>query len=202
MCQQHLHLYINLDRYPDRAKKFEATNSVPFQMCGMQRLSAVDGPRELPPSKPGELKRGERGCIGSHKKAWKRLTDSSQAYGVVLEDDADLASEYIPLLDTVLAEASQVCEKPLVFFGRTTWTDVEKEPQVSPHLHRVTEPSFGMHAYAISRAAAAHLGAQHIDKALDVYLWKYLQDSPEVCLLRTSHQLSGVNHNPSSTQEN
>ena len=200
-CADYPHLYINLDRHEDRVKTFETENQAAITTCNIQRLSAIDGVREYEEPKPGELKRGEQGCIASHKKAWQHIVDSGAAFGVVMEDDAKLAEDYVGASDAIMAEAAEVCQQPLVYLDRTTWTDTSAEPKVSDHLHRVQEPSYGSHAYVISREAAEHLGTRDVTEALDVFI-SNLVDSEEVCLLRTSSSLASVKtDSTSSTQE-
>lgn len=199
-CGEYPHLYINLDRHEDRIKTFEDNNQAALTICNIQRIQGIDGPKEYEESKDSKLKRGEKGCIASHKKAWQHIVDSGKSFGIVMEDDGQLLDGYLGASDAIMAEAAEVCQPSLVYLDRTTWTDTSKEPKVSSHLHRVQEPSHGLHAYVISREAAEHLGAQDIDEALDVYMNSFI-GSDEVCLLRTSSSLARTTGSFSSTQE-
>lgn len=200
MCRHsYPHLYINLDRHTERRRDFERRHRDAMQVCVFERVPAVDGRLHFAPSEDA-LKRGEKGCIASHRQAWTHIHDAGKAFGVVLEDDAKLDDRYTAMSDTLMDEAAQVCARPLVFLDRTTWTDTSREPAVSDHLHRVTEPSHGTHAYALARETAEFLAAQEIDQPLDIYLHRFI-GSDEVCLLRTSTSWAHVENPFSSTQE-
>ena len=206
-CSDYPHLYINLDRRPERAKAFEFDNREAVQSCNIKRLSAVEGKKHFTrsPDKENRLKRGELGCIASHKNAWKHISDTQKAFGVVFEDDSLIDQAYAKDLPVLLEEAMTVCDRPVVYLDRTTWDDISGEPRVTPHLRRVTKHSYGMHAYALSRGAAEYLAQKQIDKALDVFMWDHIHppedDKNSVCLLRAERSLARVPQDTGSTTQ-
>ena len=91
---------INLRKRPDRLKAI-ATR---LDALGIEwtRLEAVDGANcdknELNISKQhgkiGEISNGARACSASHHKFWNELISSNSKYGIVLEDDVELSSDF------------------------------------------------------------------------------------------------------------
>ena len=93
--------YINLDRSTMRRQWMES------QMAQLgvrfERISAVDGFSLNPSSIKNTIIQGHRaecrlsatelGCFLSHREAWKRISSSSEEFGVVLEDDILLSSK-------------------------------------------------------------------------------------------------------------
>ena len=94
---------INLDRRPDRLQ----TISDNLQRIGVawQRVSAIDA-RSLPPT-PLKSKNlyhvmtlGHFACSQSHIKALKTFLSTSHPAAVILEDDAEIASDFPTLLES------------------------------------------------------------------------------------------------------
>lgn len=102
--------YINLANRPDRRDFME------HQLAGLglsatriEALTAADISDEdvdayCNPDRPQFLRRRELACSYGHERAWKALIDSGHEAGVILEDDAELASA----LPAFLAEAAAI----------------------------------------------------------------------------------------------
>jgi glycosyl transferase, family 25 len=72
---------INLDRHPERlAHMRKQLDNVAFE-----RVSAVDGSRDLPTTKG--LTRFELACLESHRIAWRQLLNSPEDCACIVEDD-------------------------------------------------------------------------------------------------------------------
>ena len=85
---------INLDRRPDRL----ATISGDLGRLGLsfERVAAVDA-RQLPPEARADrnplLQAGSKACMLSHGEALRRFLATDRAAAMILEDDAELASD-------------------------------------------------------------------------------------------------------------
>lgn len=95
---------INLKSRPDRLKIIG--NQLDLMEIKWSRLNAVDG-KTCPKSileiskKDGEigaLSDGVRGCTASHYKFWNEFILSNSEFGIVLEDDVKLSSDFKELL--------------------------------------------------------------------------------------------------------
>ena len=103
---------INLDKSQSRLKN--SAEKLQQQNISFQRLSAIDG-RELSESDLYQhyckkvnstsyhtaLSRGEIGCYLSHRKAWRKIADGDQPYGIVLEDDFYLSGDLNQSIATI-----------------------------------------------------------------------------------------------------
>jgi len=104
--------FINLDRDADRRAAIETQ----LRQVGIEatRYAAVDGtalPPELAPyfahgdGRPPLMKAGEIGCYASHLGVWREIVASNFSAALVLEDDAVLPQDLVPLIDDILARA-------------------------------------------------------------------------------------------------
>lgn len=91
-------LLINLDRRPDRLSAM--AEQAKFLGLNFERIPAVDASasdrkeinswfRDDGPL--GEIPMGDKCCLLSHRKAWKRFLDSGHGHAVFLEDDVRLS---------------------------------------------------------------------------------------------------------------
>jgi|EP00927_Polykrikos_kofoidii_P059663 GR25 family glycosyltransferase involved in LPS biosynthesis len=121
---------VNLARRPDRWVKVQKTISKNAPWLSLDRLDAVDGARN-PPSVKDVTKKwstrhlaelfhwykavtipmspGERGCCGSHVKAW-RIAAKSKVPLLVIEDDAVALPSFTPTLCQAVKEAPKDTE--------------------------------------------------------------------------------------------
>lgn len=91
--------FINLDRCLDRRRRMdEQLADAGIEAC---RMAASDGREADVRYRPrwrrwigGQLGAGEIGCAESHRRALQRLVDSGARFGVILEDDAELAPDF------------------------------------------------------------------------------------------------------------
>jgi GR25 family glycosyltransferase involved in LPS biosynthesis len=116
---------INLAKRPDRWVRFQKSFAKQAPWFQPQRMDAVDGRAAPPPktevtqswstkrlaglfhwyiTKTIRMSPGERGCCGSHVKAWRLCAKGKQPF-VVLEDDAVALPSFTKVLSTALAEA-------------------------------------------------------------------------------------------------
>lgn len=89
---------INLDRRPDRLKAM--TGRAQTLGLSLERVAAVDAatvePAELDrwfeqDGPLGEIPRGDKACLLSHRLAWQKFLASGQTHAVFLEDDVVLS---------------------------------------------------------------------------------------------------------------
>jgi len=118
-------LVINLQRRPDRWQKSQKSFARSAPWLSLERLDAVDGKAKPPPTSEVTKKwstarlatlfhwyravtvpmsPGERGCCGSHVKAW-RIAAKKQKPVLVLEDDAVALPAFTHSLATAVKEA-------------------------------------------------------------------------------------------------
>lgn len=112
--------YINLDRVPQRRAFMEA--QLAAAGIAATRISAVDraAPGFTPRGGLGRVREdvfiemnhdgrpyvaGEEACLQSHVLALTRFLDSGAPFGLILEDDAELAPGFRGLLDEIVAQA-------------------------------------------------------------------------------------------------
>jgi glycosyl transferase family 25 len=156
---------INLDRAPDRLafifRRLQALG-VPYS-----RLSAVDG-SVMPEkdraafitSRPRDGRTwgaGQIGCFMSHVKAWEKIADGSEPYGVIIEDDVHVSDEAPAFLKSpswIPADADIV---RLESTGQ--WLKLGKtSSQIDDRsVRRVRSTAWGAGAYVLSKSAALKL---------------------------------------------
>ena len=170
---------INLDRRPDRL----ATMTAGAAALGLAltRIAAVDARAADPaaldrcfaPAGPlGEIPRGDKACLLSHRRAWEAFLATEDAHAVVLEDDVRLSPAAPALLASdawVPADAGLV---KLEHYGpqgqRVLLTDFRHLSLPPPRqaatavgedfrLARMLSRHTGAAAYLLSRAAATLL---------------------------------------------
>lgn len=99
---------------------------------------------------------GALGCLMSHRAAWQRLQDGNIDAALILEDDADLAPEFLDVMPRVAAlrgrfdliNLHHTSGRPLVDVARLS----------STHVLSITRyASIGAIGYVVSREAAARL---------------------------------------------
>ena len=209
MCDKYNSVYINLDRVEDRRKEFEAQPAV--SACNITRLAAVDG-QTLDKVEGAPLKRGQQGCVRSHMRAWEEASKSDATpFTVIFEDDYIIPENYNSALPQILEEAQEACDgKPadVVWLHRTLLEHGAEDP-VTDHLTRATNPSNGMHAYAVSAGGAAKLMDMHnkdnthfFKIALDAYFQQHRDPkSSSLCMVAADPPLGDVPVSPFSTTE-
>ena len=187
--------YINLDRVPERRAFMEAQ----FEVQGLeaQRVPAIDAFDQTQPSEysPGmwldrwSLTSSEVACFESHRLAWRSIRDGNAPYGVILEDDAILSSEFAKRL-ALLSDAVLIADvikldgiNQIRRFGPLT--------SIAGILLRPIKQTLGSSAaYMISRESAAKLETRAIRYCdhLDDYIftpsrnWVPLQLDPAIAV--------------------
>ncbi len=167
-------MVVNLERSKDRWAVMQSE----LQRFGVayERVEAVDGyalsPEEMESIVPplnslakidfaGCLFPGEVGCFLSHRKCWKRLVDSAENWGLILEDDIELsdhAREYITSEDWIPAGVDLVQLHLLPLKGgpcvkiRRNYIELRTGRRL---VQQVKPGSLGTQGYFISKNAAA-----------------------------------------------
>ncbi len=161
---------INLGRRPDRLaamsaqaqalglglERVEAVDAASTPSAGLDRWFAGSGPL-------GEIPRGDKACLISHRAAWELFLNGADAHAVFLEDDVRLSQMAAPMLasDIWIPEGVKVVK--LEHYGppgqRVLLTDLHamgEDFQMGRMLSRHT----GAAAYILNREAAQLLLAQ------------------------------------------
>ena len=174
---------IHLKRATDRRRQAEAfAASLPMPA---ELLEAVDGKamsaaalqqrarRDLhSPRYPFPLANGEIACFLSHRRAWQAIVDSDCDAGLIAEDDvAAASSDFVPLIETVLAGMSS---GDFVRFpmrergeqGRRTW-GIGRLHVIEPRL-----PALNMQMQIVGREAARLLlaASEEFDRPVDSFV--------------------------------
>ena len=162
----------------------------------LTRLSAVRG-NGIPGIEGCTRRPGEMGCIMSHAEIWKSHCESPgnpQDLLGVFEDDVKVLPGYTQSVADIVSGASDACGPhglDFLYLNRTLWTDVTRsERYATDRATFATSPSYGTHAYLISKKSACSLFDVGQDACtldpLDVYLashWKSENETGSGCAL-------------------
>jgi glycosyl transferase family 25 len=162
---------INLARRPDRLTAM-LRQAVPLGLS-LERVEAVDAAREDPGAVDGwfapdsvnaggplgEIPRGDKACLLSHRRAWELFLAGGDGHGVFLEDDVRLSAAAGALLTSdrwIPADATVV---KLEHYGppgqRVLLTDMREVFAARDfQLGRMLSRHTGAAAYILSRGAA------------------------------------------------
>jgi glycosyl transferase family 25 len=164
---------INLDRRPDRLtamteraaalgltlERVEAVDAATAEPAALDRWFESSGPL-------GEIPRGDKACLLSHRLAWQNFLAGPDAHAVFLEDDVVLSRAAGALLANDGWLAGAVAGAPVVkleHYGppgqRVLLADMRSGPPDFA-LGRMLSRHTGAAAYILSRDAAALLLAQ------------------------------------------
>jgi glycosyl transferase family 25 len=157
---------INLARRPDRLAAMRG------QAQGLTRIEALDAATTEPgvmdrwfaPGGPlGEIPRGDKACLVSHRMAWQALVDSGEDHAVFLEDDVRLSPAAGALLGNDGWIPRGIGVVKLEHYGpagqRVLLTDMRAVGE-DFGLGRMLSRHTGAAAYILSRDAAQMLLAQ------------------------------------------
>ena len=181
MLRQAMRIYlINLARRPDRLAamqaqagalpltRIEAVDAASADAADVDRWFAASGPL-------GEIPRGDKCCLLSHRRAWEMFVASGDAHAVFLEDDVRLSLSSASLLtsDNWIPPSVQVAK--LEHYGppgqRVLLTDIRKVGE-DFHMGRMLSRHTGAAAYILSRGAAqALLGESRFNLPVDHLLF-------------------------------
>lgn len=155
---------INLVRRPDRlAAMVRQAASLGLRL---ERIEALDAAQEAPASLDrwfeaggplGEIPKGDKACLLSHRCAWELFVASPDSHAVFLEDDVRLSSRAPVLLaasDWIPADAAVV---KLEHYGPAGQRVLLKDLRAIPpdfQLGRMLSRHTGAAAYILSREAA------------------------------------------------
>jgi glycosyl transferase family 25 len=161
---------INLDRRPDRLEAM--TRRATGLGLTLERVAALDAAQVEPATLDhwfmdhgplGEIPRGDKACLLSHRLAWERFLATGDAHAVFLEDDVVLSEAARDLLANDAWIPSPVAVVKLEHYGpkgqRVLLNDfrsVAGDFQIGRMLSRHT----GAAAYILSRGAAGLLVRQ------------------------------------------
>ena len=163
-----MHIYlINLARRPDRLAamtaqaagaglaldRVEAVDARVADMGVLDRWFADGGPL-------GEIPRGDKACLLSHRAAWEMLVGSGESHAVFLEDDVRLSASAGALLGTSNWIPAGVAVVKLEHYGppgqRVLLSDLRAVGE-DFRMGRMLSRHTGAAAYILSRAAAETL---------------------------------------------
>ena len=158
---------INLARRPDRLAAM-LRQAAPLGLS-LDRIEAVDASREEPaaldrwfaPRGPlGEIPRGDKACLLSHRRAWEAFIASGERHAVFLEDDVRLSAAAPTLLrtDTWIPDAVAVVK--LEHYGppgQRVLLDRIRKVGEDFSMGRMLSRHTGAAAYILSRRAAQAL---------------------------------------------
>ena len=163
-----MHIYlINLGRRPDRLAamtaqaqgiglgldRVEAVDAQIADMRAMERWFAAGGPL-------GEIPRGDKACLLSHRAAWQMFLGIGDAHAVFLEDDVRLSASAGALLVSDNWIPAGVDVVKLEHYGppgqRVLLSDLHAVGE-DFHMGRMLSRHTGAAAYILSRAAAQTL---------------------------------------------
>lgn len=155
-----LALVINLRRHAARRARAEAL--VASMPVPARVMDAVDG-QDLDPALLDQTRRkrfwppypypmviNEVACFMSHQKAWREIIDGGARFGLVLEDDVELAPEFAATVAAVLASPEPWDYVQLHKFRG-------KPGRPGPLIARRIMPQLGMQGYLVTAKAAAQL---------------------------------------------
>lgn len=155
---------VNLEQSTDR-RAYMQDLLISYPVLETEYVAAVDGRRMT----PADLQRcfdrdrfariylrevlpGEIGCTLSHQRCYRRLSESAEAYALILEDDIIVQESFetiIPLIEPILDQ-----ERPVVVL-LSGWFWYGRKRTLSDK-HKLAEVVDGCltHGYAINRCAA------------------------------------------------
>jgi glycosyl transferase, family 25 len=160
---------INLARRPDRLAAMTG-QAAPLGL-GLERVEALDAmgadpdaldrwfqPRGLKGGGPlGEIPRGDKACLLSHRRAWELFTAGGEGHAVFLEDDVRLSASAPALLGSDNWIAPDMAVVKLEHYGppgqRVLLTDIRKVGE-DFRIGRMLSRHTGAAAYILSRGAA------------------------------------------------
>lgn len=171
---------INLERRPDRlaAMRTEAEGLALTRVDALDAATAEAGAvdRWFAKSGPlGEIPRGDKCCLLSHRQAWSQFLESGNAHAVFLEDDVRLSKVAGALLTSdgwIPADAAVVKLEHYGPPGQRVLLEGLRRIGEDFQLGRMLSRHTGAAAYILSRKAAELLLAQtHFDLPVDHLLF-------------------------------
>lgn len=166
-----MHIYlINLDRRPDRLKAM--TERAGALGLTLERVAAVDARQAgadlldtwFEPGGPlGEVPRGDKACLLSHRAAWERFLATGDSHAVFLEDDvllADAARELLAKDDWIPAPVAVVKLEHYGPKGQRVLLNGFRDVGSRFRVGRILSRHTGAAAYVLSRRAAQFLVSQ------------------------------------------
>jgi glycosyl transferase family 25 len=160
---------INLARRPDRLAAMTG-QAAPLGLA-LERVDALDAagtdgslldhwfqPESVKGGGPlGEIPRGDKACLLSHRRAWEAFAASGEAHAVFLEDDVQLSASAPALLGSGNWIADDIAVIKLEHYGppgqRVLLTDIRKVGE-DFRIGRMLSRHTGAAAYILSRGAA------------------------------------------------
>jgi glycosyl transferase family 25 len=159
---------INLARRPDRLAAM--TGQAGRLGLALERVEAVDAAHQEPLDRwfqdggpLGEIPRGDKACLLSHRAAWELFAAGGEPHAVFLEDDVRLSPSAPALLAGDNWIAADIAVVKLEHYGplgqRVLLSDIRKVGEDFA-LGRMLSRHTGAAAYILSRGAAEILLAQ------------------------------------------
>lgn len=163
-CQPFSVSVINLDRDTERWSWMR--DQLSASDVAFERLPAVLG-REITGAdrtyhqepRRAHLSPAEIGCVLSHILAWRRVADGDAPFGVILEDDLHIASDFGAFLKQVVAQLPEdaLAVHRFETFGMRVTMDRDPALTVGARrCFRLHSNNAGAGAYMMTRAAARH----------------------------------------------
>ena len=161
---------VNLDRRPDRLGAMQARAAA--LGLTLERVAALDAAATDPAAMDGwfaasgplgEIPRGDKACLLSHRRAWELFLQSGDSHAVFLEDDVVLSAAAGTLLRDASWLPAGVPVVKLEHYGPPGQRVLLKDFRaVGPgfEIARILSRHTGAAAYILSRTAARLLVAQ------------------------------------------
>jgi glycosyl transferase family 25 len=161
---------INLDRRPDRLDAM--TRRADALGLTLDRVAALDAAKMEPAALDrwfmdrgplGEIPRGDKACLLSHRLAWERFLTTGDAHAVFLEDDVVLAAAARDLLakdDWIPAAVAVVKMEHYGPKGQRVLLNGFRTVAGNFQIGRMLSRHTGAAAYILSRGAAEFLLSQ------------------------------------------
>jgi len=148
----------------------EIVQAVDARDLTVEEMAQFYQPHLYQPNYPFTLSYSEIACFLSHRKAWHRIVDSGDDFGLVLEDDVDMGTDFSTAFELVVDFATQ---RSLIRFphkARESGQVITKRDDIGLIMPQVV--GLGQVATFMSREVAQQLLAvtTKFDRPVDVIL--------------------------------
>lgn len=118
-----------------------------------------------------KLSRGTVGCYLSHRSVWLKIAEGEDEFALVLEDDANFGPQNVKQVKKLVEEVREFDHHwGVLIIGQQTKQGLRDRK--APKGMFVPSPSFGLHAYVLSKRGAVALlsGSLPIKDSVDIHV--------------------------------